>query len=77
MNWKPEFIRFEFILGGAFEGVTDMSSPFGYGRGEGIDAGAGEIDWIVAKDKAAIYDDKFYSLSPIDGKVTGAGKYWV
>jgi len=35
------------ILGGAFEGVEDQVSPFGYKRGEGIDAGAGEPEWIV------------------------------
>lgn len=39
------------IIGGAFEGVVDQVSPFGYKRGEGIDAGAGEPEWIVNKER--------------------------
>lgn len=58
--------------GGAFEGVEDQVSPFGYKRGEGIDAGAGEPEWIVNKERYK-YDSIFESLGPQDGKITGAG----
>lgn len=47
-------------------------SPFGYGRGEGVDAGHGDPEWICSKEKPR-YDQIFQSLNPIDGKVTGAG----
>lgn len=59
------------IKGGAFDTVADMVSPFGHGRGEGADAGSGEPEWIVSKDQEE-YDTIFYSLGPVDGKVTGA-----
>lgn len=58
--------------GGAFEGVEDQESPFGYGRGEGVDAGHGDPEWICSKEKPR-YDQVFQSLNPVDGKVTGAG----
>lgn len=57
------------VKGGAFEGVKE--SPFGFGRGEGIDAGTFDQDWIVLKDKPR-YDDLFKTLGPVDGKITGA-----
>ncbi|XP_074598900.1 putative achaete scute target 1 isoform X2 [Brevipalpus obovatus] len=57
------------VKGGAFEGPHE--SPFGFGRGEGIDEGAFDPNWIVAKDKPA-YDDIFQKLGPQDGKVSGA-----
>ena len=60
------------LLGGAFEGVEDKVSPFGYKRGEGADAGKGEPEWIVNKERYK-YDQIFESLGPIDGKLTGAG----
>lgn len=60
------------VSGGAFEGVEDQVSPFGYGRGEGVDAGHGDPEWICSKEKPR-YDEIFRQLSPIDGKVTGAG----
>lgn len=47
-------------------------SPFGYKRGEGIDAGAGEPEWIVNKERDK-YDAIFKTLNPCDGKITGAG----
>lgn len=63
-----------FQIGGAFEGVVDDTvSPFGYKRGEGIDAGFGEHDWICNRDRART-DPIFDALSPVDGKITGAGK---
>ncbi|KAG5348337.1 EHD1 protein, partial [Acromyrmex charruanus] len=61
----------ETLTGGAFEGVKDQVSPFGYKRGEGIDAGAGEPEWIVNKERYK-YDSMFESLGPQDGKITGA-----
>ena len=59
--------------GGAFEGIEDHVSPFGYKRGEGIDAGSGEVEWICNRDRART-DPLFDSLNPIDGKISGAGK---
>lgn len=59
------------VQGGAFEGVEDNVSPFGYKKGEGIDAGHGEPEWIVSKERYK-YDSIFDTLGPIDGKVTGS-----
>ena len=61
-------------LGGAFEGIEDTISPFGYKRGEGIDAGAGEIDWICGRDRPRT-DPMFEALNPVDGKISGAGNF--
>ncbi|XP_050313423.1 EH domain-containing protein 1-like isoform X1 [Anthonomus grandis grandis] len=58
------------VSGGAFNNVEDTASPFGYKKGEGVDAGAGEHDWIVNREKPK-YDEIFYQLNPVDGKVTG------
>lgn len=60
-------------LGGAFEGIEDHVSPFGYKRGEGIDAGSGEVEWICGRDRPRT-DPMFEALNPIDGKISGAGK---
>lgn len=49
------------------------STVFGFGRGEGADAGAGDPDWIVAKDRFK-YDQLFDNLNPVDGKITGSGR---
>ena len=46
-------------------------SPFGYKRGEGIDAGHGEPEWVVTKEKNK-FDAIFETLNPVDGKITGA-----
>lgn len=59
------------IKGGAFDGVEDVVSPFGYRKGEGIDAGCGEVDWICNRDRQRT-DPLFESLKPIDGKISGA-----
>jgi len=59
----------QVVKGGAFDGPVD--SPFGYGRGEGIDKGAFDSDWVVEKDRER-YVDLFKALSPVDGKITGA-----
>nr|XP_034953288.1 EH domain-containing protein 4 [Zootoca vivipara] len=57
------------VQGGAFEGTT--VGPFDQGYGEGAKEGAGEEEWIVAKDKP-VYDEIFYTLSPVNGRVSGA-----
>ncbi|XP_061467327.1 EH domain-containing protein 4 isoform X2 [Rhineura floridana] len=57
------------VQGGAFEGTT--AGPFDQGYGEGAKEGADEEEWIVAKDKPA-YDEIFYTLSPVNGRVSGA-----
>ncbi|XKL65026.1 hypothetical protein PGB90_005112 [Kerria lacca] len=58
------------VKGGAFQGVQDTVSPFGYKRGEGVDAGKGEPEWIVGRERHK-YDIIFDTLNPIDGKITG------
>ncbi|XP_075568997.1 EH domain-containing protein 4 [Pelecanus crispus] len=58
----------EIVHGGAFDGT--MAGPFGHGYGEGAKEGADEDEWVVAKDKPA-YDEIFYTLSPINGKISG------
>lgn len=65
------FFLVQSFLGGAFEGVEDTVSPFGYKRGEGIDAGHGEPEWIVNREKDK-FDKIFETLNPVDGKITGA-----
>ena len=59
------------VKGGAFVGVADHVSPFGFMKGEGIDAGAGGSGWIVNRDRYKS-DTIFHRLDPIDGKITGA-----
>lgn len=58
----------QMVMGGAFEDSSD--GPFGHGYGEGISAGADNEDWIVSRDKHR-YDEIFYTLMPINGKLTG------
>ena len=57
------------VKGGAF--TNTLNGPFGYGYGEGAGEGIDDADWVVARDKPA-YDEIFYTLSPVNGKVTGA-----
>lgn len=57
------------LKGGAFDTVNE--SPFGYGRGEGVDAGSYDTNWVVEKDREK-YVQIFNSLNPVDGKVNGA-----
>lgn len=59
------------IEGGAFDGVMDKQTPFMFKGGEGVNAGVGESEWVVTKDRYK-YDESFDNLKPIDGKVTGA-----
>lgn len=54
--------------------MEDDDNPFGYMKGEGINAGHGESDWIVAKDRYKV-DAIFKELGPVDGKISGAGEY--
>ncbi|XP_046907996.1 EH domain-containing protein 4 [Hypomesus transpacificus] len=56
------------VSGGAFEDTQD--GPFGHGYGEGISAGADTEDWIVSRDKHK-YDEIFYMLMPVNGKIAG------
>lgn len=58
----------QLVHGGAFEGTNE--GPFGQGYGEGAGEGAGEEEWVVARDKP-VYDEIFYTLSPINGKISG------
>jgi len=59
------------IEGGAFDGVLDKATPFMFKGGEGINAGVGEQEWVVDKERYK-YDETFDALSPVDGKITGA-----
>ena len=45
------------IKGGAFDGVMETKTPFMYKGGEGINAGVGEVEWVISKDRY-----KFISL---------------
>jgi len=56
--------------GGAFDGYKE--SPFGIGKGEGVDRRGDHADeWIVARDRYK-YDEIFDRLGPVDGKISGA-----
>ncbi|XP_049283994.1 EH domain-containing protein 3 isoform X1 [Anopheles funestus] len=68
---ETNFLDHLLLKGGAFDGVEDVVSPFGYRKGEGIDAGYGEVDWICNRDRART-DPIFESLQPTDGKISGA-----
>ncbi len=57
------------VKGGAFDGAEE--SPFGYGKGEGADAGRGEEGWVVGKERYK-HDEVFQQLNPINGKISGA-----
>lgn len=67
-------LSFSHPAGGAFDGIVEEKTPFGYKRGEGIDAGYGEVDWICARDRERT-DPIFATLNPIDGKITGESEY--
>ena len=49
----------------------ESKTPFMFKGGEGINAGVGEVEWVIAKDRYK-YDSTFDTLNPIDGKVSGA-----
>ena len=56
------------VKGGAF---NDESGPFGIGQVEGINAGVGESDWIVDRERSE-YDKSFSTLNPTNGKISGS-----
>jgi hypothetical protein len=56
------------VKGGAFD---DQSSPFGIGQTEGVNAGVGESDWVVEKQRSP-WDETFITLNPVAGKISGA-----
>lgn len=59
-----------YIQGGAFDGYKE--SPFGIGKGEGVDRRGDHADeWIVSRDRYK-YDEVFDTLGPVDGKISGA-----
>ena len=41
------------VVGGAFDGVMNKATPFMFHGGEGVNAGIGEVEWVVAKDQVA------------------------
>ena len=51
--------------------MMEGKTPFMFGGGEGVNAGVGEVDWVINKDRYK-YDSIFDTLNPIDGKVSGA-----
>lgn len=57
------------VKGGAFEGTRN--GPFHHGYGEGAGEGIDDLEWIVTRDKPT-YDEIFFTLSPVSGKVSGA-----
>lgn len=57
------------VKGGAFEGYKE--SPFGIGKGEGIDRGHDQSEWVVGQEQYK-YDEAFAALNPVNGKITGA-----
>ena len=48
-----------------------QATPFELGGVEGINAGVGEVDWIVTRSRHE-YDQVFNQLSPQNGKISGA-----
>ena len=59
------------VKGGVFTGHQDTSTPFGFKQFEGAEAGRGETEWIVSREKHK-YDDVFETLRGADGKVAGS-----
>ncbi|KAK2721686.1 hypothetical protein QYM36_003855 [Artemia franciscana] len=59
------------VKGGAFDGIEEKQTPFGLKKGEGVDAGAGEIDWIVSRERNK-WNKMFEDLGPTDGKISGS-----
>lgn len=51
--------------------TDQQETPFSIGGVEGINAGAGEQEWIVERSKHE-YDQTFNQLSPQNGKISGA-----
>ncbi|CAI5780903.1 EH domain-containing protein 2 [Podarcis raffonei] len=65
----------QIVHGGAFEGTRN--GPFIEGATEGAYEGMDDDEWVVTKDKPK-YDEIFYNLSPMDGKLSGTkAKNWM
>uniref|UniRef100_A0A8C5SBP5 Uncharacterized protein n=2 Tax=Elapidae TaxID=8602 RepID=A0A8C5SBP5_LATLA len=65
----------QIVQGGAFDGTRN--GPFVEGATEGAYEGMDEDEWVVTKDKPK-YDEIFYNLSPMDGKLSGTkAKTWM
>lgn len=65
----------QIVQGGAFDGTRN--GPFVEGATEGAYEGMDDDEWIVTKDKPK-YDEIFYNLSPMDGKLSGTkAKNWM
>jgi len=58
------------VRGGAFDMTVESETPFGFGRGEGLDKGSDESEWVVGKDRFKA-DEEFDHMGPIDGKLSG------
>ena len=67
-DYKHSIEQTSTIKGGAF---GEEASPFDIGQVEGVNAGAGEADWIVDRDRSE-YDKTFSNLNPTSGKISGA-----
>jgi len=59
------------VKGGVFTGHQDTTTPFGFKQFEGAEAGRGESEWVVAKERSK-YDDVFETLCGPEGKIAGA-----
>ncbi|CAN7938169.1 unnamed protein product [Ixodes hexagonus] len=57
------------VRGGAFDDLEH--NPFGFRRGEGVDAGSLQEGWVVDRERYK-YDEIFSTMSSLDGKITGA-----
>eukprot|EP00061_Rhincodon_typus_P008408 g30990.t1 len=66
----------QLVHGGAFDGTSN--GPFVEGIVDGTCEAADDDDeWVVTKDKPK-YDEIFYNLSPMDGKINGVkAKNWM
>ncbi|KAL7073350.1 hypothetical protein ACQ4LE_007199 [Meloidogyne hapla] len=59
------------VRGGAFEAESEAATPFGFGRGEGVDKGSDESEWVVSRERYK-FDEMFQELQPVDGKITSS-----
>ena len=67
-----DFALQQIILGGLHCAVILLFYQHSQFRGgEGVNAGVGEVEWVVQKDRYK-YDEMFDKLGPIDGKISGA-----
>ena len=58
-------------LAGTTTFTDDQATPFELGGVEGVNAGIGEIEWIVTRSRHE-YDQIFHQLAPQTGKISGA-----